>query len=191
MNYLLDIIVATFFGGFILLMIIKLSTDISASSYEMQSHQISQENAIETVKTLEFDLYKVGYKVTGEKIKIADSTTIKYFADIDNNDVIDSIKYYIGNESDLPNTTNPNDKPFYRKRNNNQAEMIGTVTTFNFAYFDSTGALLSYSDLANASEREKIRSIRALIGFEANEPYESVYQGVDFLRRISPKNLDI
>ena len=191
MNYLLDIIIATFFGGFILLMIIKLSTDISASSYEMQSHQISQENAIETVKTLEFDLYKVGYKVTGEKIKIADSTTIKYFADIDNNDVVDSIKYYIGNESDLPNTTNPNDKPFYRKRNNNPAEMIGTLTTFNFAYFDSTGAQLSYSDLANASEREKIRSIRALIGFETNEPYESVYQGVDFLRRISPKNLDI
>lgn len=191
MNYLLDIIFASFIGGFIILMIIKLSTDISASSYEMQSHQISQENAIETVKVLEFDLYKVGYKVAGEKIKIADSTTVKFLADIDNNDVIDSIKYYIGTESDLANTTNPNDKPLYRKRNNNQAEMIGTVTTFNLEYFDSTDTQLSYSNLLNASERAKIRSIRALIGFEANEPHNSVYQGVDFLRRISPKNLDI
>lgn len=172
-------------------MINKLNTDISVSSYEMQSHQISQTNAIETVKILEFDLYKIGYKVTGEKIKIADSTTITYFTDIDNNDVIDSLKYYIGNESELPSTLNPNDKPFYRKRNNNQAEIIGTVTTFNFEYFDSTGTQLSYNNLLNASEREKIRSIRALIGFEANDPYNSVYQGVDFLRIIRPKNLGI
>lgn len=191
MNYLLDIIVASFIGGFVILMIIKLNTDISAYSYEMQSQQRSQTDAIETVKILEFDLYKIGYKVTGEKIKMADSTAIKYFTDIDNNGVIDSIKYYIGNESDLPNSSNPNDKPFYRKRNNNQAEIIGTVTTFNLGYFDSTGTQLSYSNLSNSSEREKIRSIRALFSFEANEPHNSVYQGVNFLRIISPKNLDI
>jgi len=171
-------------------MMIQLNTTISSLSFETQSSQISQIDAIESGKILEFDLYKIGYKVQTEKIKIADSTTIKFLSDIDNDNTIDSIRYFTGNKSDLPNSPNPNDKPVYRKFNNNQPEMIGAATEFNFAYFDSSGTQLNYSSLSNVSGRKKIKSIRALIRFETAEPHNSVYQGVDFLRIIRPENLN-
>lgn len=171
-------------------MLIQLNTTISSLSYETMSSQISQTDAIESGKILEFDLYKIGYKVQTEKIKIADSTTIKFLSDIDNDNTLDSIRYFVGNKYDMSNTPNPNDIPFYRKVNNNQPEMIGAATEFNLAYFDSSGMQLNYGSLSNVAGRKKIRSIRTLIRFEAAEPQDSVYQGVDFLRIIRPKNLN-
>lgn len=190
MNYILDSLFSTVLGGFIIFMMVELNTNISASSFEMLSGQMAQANAVQSGEVLEYDLYKIGYRATGEKIVIADSTTIKFLSDIDNNSAMDSVRYYLGNKSELPYTTNPNDMPLYRKLNNNNAEMIGTTTSFSLTYFDSSGAQLKYQDLKNSTERRKIRSIKTSILFEATEPHNSAYQAVDFSRVIRPKNLN-
>jgi hypothetical protein len=189
MNSLIGTLGATVISGYLILMMIHFNTNVSSANFEILNSNISQEDAIETGKVLEFDLYKIGFKVTGEKIQIADSLEIKYFADFNNDDVIDSIRYYVGNTSELNHTSNPDDRPLYRKVNANPANAIGAATDFNFAYLDSTGSQISYASLSNASVREKIKSLRILVGIEAAEPVNSVYHGVDFFRIIRPKNL--
>ena len=50
MNYLLDTLWATVIGGFVILMMIRFNSDISTSSYEMLTGQISQTSAIEATE---------------------------------------------------------------------------------------------------------------------------------------------
>lgn len=190
MNHFLDAIFSIMIGGFIILMMLQFNMNLSTSSAEMLSSQIVQANGIETGKVLEYDLYKIGYKVTGEKIQIADSTVIRYLTDIDNNDVIDSVRYYVTDSTSLANTTNPRDMLLYRKLNTNTPEIVGAVTSFNLSYFDSTGAELSYINLQNSATRERIKSIRVVASFEAEEQFNSIYQGIDYFRIIRPKNLN-
>lgn len=190
MNSLIGTLGATIISGYIILMMIHFNENVSSANFEILNSNISQEDAIETGKILEFDLYKIGFKATGEKIQLADSLEIIFFSDFNNDDVLDSIRYYVGNTSELSHTSNPDDRPLYRKVNTNTVNAIGAVTDFNFAYFDSSGSQISYPSLSNSAVREKIKSIRILIGIEAAEPVNSVYHGVDFFRIIRPKNLN-
>jgi hypothetical protein len=191
MNHLLDALMSTIIGGFLLFLLIRFNGDMATNSYEMVSGQQSHQNAIATIRILDSDLYRIGHKVSGEKIKTADSTTLKYYSDLDNNGVVDSLLYYTGQVTALNSTTNPKDKPIYRKLNTNQPELIGAVIRFRLTYFDSTGTQLTYTNLTNATEREKIKTIRMQIGFESDTPQDSVYQGVDLIRTIRPKNLNL
>ena len=63
MASLLDTISATVISGFIILMMVRFNSDINQTSIDMLSAKISQSNAIETSEVIEYDLYKIGYKI--------------------------------------------------------------------------------------------------------------------------------
>ena len=69
MAYLLDILGASVIGGFIFLMIANSNARISNFSDELLISTITHYDAVESTEIIEFDLYKIGYGITGQKIK--------------------------------------------------------------------------------------------------------------------------
>ena len=120
------------------------------------------------------------------------SNRIEYYSDYDNNGTVDTVEFYLGTVANLSSTMNPNDKPIYKELNNDtsQTALSAIVTEFNLVYYDSIGTQLSYSSLSNSSTRNSIRSLRAVIKFEAIASGDTtLYQATDLVATIRPKNL--
>ena len=189
MSYLLDVLGATAIGGFVILLILEINIQMNSANNEMILTTYTQVSAVATSEIIRYDFYKIGYRITGDKIILADSAGLKYKTDIDNNGTEDSVYYYTGTTGDLSTTTNPNDMPLYRLLNNNSPNLMSVASTFNLTYYDSIGTILSYASLNTQANRNKIRSFKVNIMFESNDPIDGIYQGVDFQRIITPKNL--
>ncbi len=116
MGYLLDIIGSTIIAGMVVMVLLTVNINTTTSSSALLFTTIEQRKITAATELIQYDFYKIGYLVPGEKIAIADSNEIKFYADIDNDTEIDSVHYYVGYTTDLSYTTNPDDKPLYRQR---------------------------------------------------------------------------
>ena len=189
MSYLLDILGSTAIGTAIIFMVLQFNNRVSDSAGELLLSTITQREAITSAEIIQYDLYKMGYNVSGSSVSIADSNRIKFYSDLDNDGNKDSITYYLGSEKDLISTANPNDKPILRKQNSNNAYKVVNVTEFEISYFDSIGTKLKSAQLINQAVRDRIKTISVYIRSESAEPIDTVYQGIDWFRIIRPKNL--
>ncbi len=190
MGYLLDIVGSMIIATMVVMILLAVNINNTASSSVILFTTIEQRKITDASELIEYDFYKIGYRIPDEKISIADSNEIKFYSDIDDNDVVDTIHYYVGNTSDLSYTTNPDDKPLYRQRNNHDSLLTEIpVVDFNLSYFDSIGNSLDYSSLTNSAGRELIRSIKIKISVESDELYADEYRASEWKKKISPKNL--
>jgi hypothetical protein len=196
MGYLLDILGSVIIAGMVVLILLAVNINTTASSSAILFTTIEQRKITDVAELIQYDFYKLGYRISDEKISVADSNEIKFFTDIDNNDVVDSIHYYVGYTSDLSYTSNPNDKPLYRQRNyvdstNTPIELLTEipVVDFNLSYYDSIGNSLDYSALTNSAVRDLIKSIKIKIKVESDELYDDEYRASEWKKKISPKNL--
>jgi len=171
-------------------MIIGLNFYIESSSREIVNSNIAQSNITDVTSVIEFDFYKIGYRVPTNKIGVADSIQLVYYADFDDNGVTDSLNYYLGPTSELPNTPNPNDRLLYRVHNSEtpKSSNIGIVD-FKLVYYDSTGTKLNYAALTSQTIRNRIRSIEVYLKIESSTSVEGTYAGVEWKKNIRPKNL--
>jgi hypothetical protein len=190
MSSLLDIITATFIGAILILMIIGISFYIQNSAQEVNNANIAQMNVKEISEVLDYDLYKVGYRVSGSKILLADSTRLTFLSDIDNNGKVDTVRYLLGNPADLSSTPNPNDRILYRILNNEplRGSNLGVVD-FKFTYYDSSNIKINYSSLVSQTQRDRIKSIEYYIKVESLYPIEGYYPGAEIKKIVRPKNL--
>jgi hypothetical protein len=186
---LLDIIGASALGGVVILLVISLNLQMNSLSTEIILNNLSQSNTSVTTEIVKYDFYKIGYKVSGDKISLADSTEIKFFSDIDDNNTIDTVYYRFSSTNvDSGLTKNPN-KRLLRKENNNPSDTYALLDQFKISYYDSIGNLLSYSNLTSPIQRKKIRSIGLFMRHSAEAAINSVYQQTDWFTKIRPKNL--
>ncbi|MCF6268763.1 MAG: hypothetical protein L3J41_03540 [Melioribacteraceae bacterium] len=189
MASLLDVLGATVIAGFIILMIIQLNARMVTSSMDMLSGTITQSDAALSASIIEHYMYKIGHRATSNKISIADSNMIKFCGDIDNDSSVDTVTFYLDEENDFTDTDNPNDKGLYRIENNGAAVITSIVSKFELSYFDSIGTQLDFGSLGSQTVRDKIRSIKIFIEFEAAFSIDDFYQGVTWKRVIRPKNI--
>lgn len=191
MASLIDIVTAAVIGGAIVLMIIGLNFYIESSSRDIVNSGIAQSNISDVSLILEYDFYKIGYKVSSNKISLADSTGLRYRTDFDNDGVTDSLYYYLGPASELTSTPNPNDRMLYRVHNSEtpRSSNVGVVD-FKMTYYDSTGTKLNYASLASQTIRNRIRSIEVYLKIEASSSVEGSYAGAEWKKNIRPKNLN-
>lgn len=190
MSTLIDIITATFIGAILILMIIGITFYIENSSREITNANIAQMNVKEIAEVLDYDLYKIGYRVSGSKILVADSTRLVFQSDIDNNGKVDTLEYLLGSPNELISTPNPNDRILYRIVNNapKRGSNLGVVD-FKFIYYDSTNSPLNYASLISQTQRDRIRAIGYYIRVESVFPVEGYYPGAEIKKIIRPKNL--
>ena len=189
MAYLLDIIGAAILGGIVILMVIGINLQFTTTSSETFNSTLTQRDAVVSSQILEYDFYKVGYRISGEKIAIADSNEIKYYTDLNNDGTADTVHYYLGTTTGMSSTMNPIDKPLYRVLNSNPPYISSVVTEFKLAYLDAAGNQLNYGSLSSAIQRGNIRSIQTSLEFQSGYPIDGDYQAVMMERSVRPKNL--
>jgi hypothetical protein len=190
MAYLLDILGSVIIAGMVVMILLTININTSTSSSALLFTTIEQRKITAATELIQYDFYKIGYLIPGEKIAIADSNEIKFYSDIDNDTEIDSVHYYLGNTTDLTYTSNPNDKPLYRQRNWQDSLLAEIpVVDFNLSYYDSIGNSLDYSSLTNSAGRDLIKSIKIKITVESDEMYADEYRTSEWKKKISPKNL--
>ena len=111
MSYLLDIVGSMIIAAMVVMILLAVNINNTASSSVILFTTIEQRKITDASELIEYDFYKIGYRIPDEKIFVADSNEIKFYSDIDDNNVVDTIHYYVGNTSDLSYTSNPKNKP--------------------------------------------------------------------------------
>ncbi|GJQ32443.1 MAG: hypothetical protein HBSAPP04_12820 [Ignavibacteriaceae bacterium] len=183
MNAVLDLLGATVISAFVTLMLMNVNNNLSVTASEQYMNTNTQQNMVALSDMLHFDLKNTGYRVTDSiKIVRAESERITVRGDFDNNGVVDSVKYYLGQTSELSNTPNPNDKPLYRVLN--AATPVASnwgVTSMKFSYYDSLGNETTY--------RSKIRSFKIKLQIMSAFQYDGKYTYSSWEKLYKPRNL--
>jgi len=190
MSSWIDLVGSFIVSAFIILIVANINMVIASSASVILFSNIAQADISNTIDIIEHDFYKVGYRVSGEKISKAKKKEVTFALDIDDNGSEESLHYYLGEKSELSTTKNPSDRLLYRVLSNKTPEAISRDTDFKLTYYDSTGSKLSYTSLENSSARDKIKSITIYVKVESAEFVDSLYQGAEWKRKISPKNLN-
>ncbi|MAT57319.1 MAG: hypothetical protein K8F60_16175 [Melioribacteraceae bacterium] len=149
---LIDILGSTIIGGMLLMILLRLNDASVQNTYVYGGELMVQQNLVEVVRLLEHDFRKIGFCKDWEKIPdptesiiAADSNSISFLTDVDSDGVIDTMKYYTGNISELSGTPNPRDRMLYRVINNETP--VGTnlgVTQFQMIYYNALGNQISF-----------------------------------------------
>lgn len=146
---LIDILGSTIMGGLLLIILLRLNNTSTEKTTNYGGELSLQQNLVTIAQIMEYDLRKIGYcrnwtKFPDPKYSIVAATTnsIKFYADVDDNGIMDTISYYIGGL--LTSTPNPRDRFFYRKINSLPPAAINLgVTQFFIKYFDTYGDSLT------------------------------------------------
>lgn len=153
MSAILDIMGSTFIGGMILLLIIKLNLYSTSVSYSSDNELKLQQNAKTIAEILNYDLRKVGYNHTGTSMLLADSTHMKFYADIDapgttGHGVVDIVEYFVLDSTNASGTSNLRDVVLVRVVNGSDSitgPSLGLVK-LRFSYYDSSGVKTNVLD---------------------------------------------
>jgi type II secretory pathway component PulJ len=187
-NTIIDIIGAMFIGGLLLIILFRLNNSATSTLYNSTSELIVQQAMVSVVQVLESDFRKIGYckdwtKIPDQSKSIiyADSNSIKFLTDINNDGVVDSLYYYVGSTSELSNTPNTRDRLLYRVENKDlpYSSNVG-ITKFTLNYFDALGNAINESPVALPA---LISSIQIDVQVENTEAFDSVYT-VAFWRQL-------
>jgi hypothetical protein len=146
-SVIIDIAGSILIGAMLLGIILKLNTTASWSLYSNSGELNCQTNMTNMSMILENDFRKIDFcsdytniQDPANAILAADSTSIKFISDINQNGKMDTISYYLGPATELNSTANPRDKILYRIVNN--AAKMGSdagLTRFYLVYFNAMG----------------------------------------------------
>jgi hypothetical protein len=185
----LDVAGSFVIGALVILVFVNLNLTISASASENLSSRIMQGGLTSTVELIEHDLYKIGYRCSGNKIEVADSNQIKFYCDTDNDGVAEGINYFLGDVESLTETGNPNDCLLTREKNEEKPGASIPVVEFKLIYYDSLGQQIDYTLLSSQAERDKIRTLRIRMKCESADMIDNKYDAVEWEKTIKPKNI--
>ena len=189
---LIDILGSTIMGGLLLIIVLRLNNTASEKTTNYGGELSLQQNIVTIAQIMEYDFRKMGYCRDWQKfpdptksIVQATTTSIKFYADIDDNGSMDTISYYLGGL--LTSTPNPNDRYFYRAINSQPPAAINLgVTQFFMKYFDALGDTLNQP----IAEPSLINSYEINIQVETVYAYEENYSSAFWKQiRLLARNL--
>ena len=130
MGDMLDIISSTLIAWMLLLSVLKMNSTLSSTDSDTNVEVITQENATTIANTVAYDFYKIGYKAS-PGIIFADTSAITFLAQMDNDGIVDTIRYWLSSTVSTP-LVNPNWRTLYRIKNSEpiRGASLG-VTSFN------------------------------------------------------------
>lgn len=191
---ILDIIGSVIAGGILLLILARTNASAIENTYNDNSDLITQQNLSTVVLLLENDFRKIGYCENWtlvpdptKTILSADSTSIKFIGDVNNDGTVDTVYYYVGPTSELSGTPNPNDRILYRVVNGSVTKSGNMgITQFSLSYFDDFGNQISFPITTPGS----IAEIQITLQIQNTEAYNGQYV-TSYLRqiRLAARNL--
>jgi len=193
MSNMLDMVGSVLLFGILVLTIGRVQTGLNTAMYANSFTQITQRNAVQLAHQLEHDFAKIGYHATSEKIKAADSTSIKFRADLMNDGNVDDIEYRIGTKEEAAATMNVADFPLYRKDSNGEIMQLWGTTQFRMRYVN-----IDYQQLpmpVPSDSLSKIYAIWVTFVMEGREPagsaIDTTYYSITWQKLIYPRNMGL
>ena len=182
MNILLDIFASTIIGGLIALMLLNFNIFQSNTRFASNSELQLQQNAKTLAEIINHDLRKIGYDYDSTSIVQADSERVSFLSDIDRNGSTDVVSYFLGDTSEVTETTNPKDRILYRVVNSDtiKGPSLG-LTKAKFSYLNEF-----YTETTTLSD---IEYVRAELWIESIEPVGEEYLFTYWEMTINPRNL--
>ncbi len=147
LNTLIDILGSTIIGGILMLTLFRMQDRAIESTYDKNGELIAQTSLVSLVEVLERDFRKIGFCTDWKKIPVpsksiitADSSSISFLTDTDEDGNVDTLHYYLGGTAELSSTPHPNDQVLYRVVNSDppKGSNLG-VTQFDLIYFNVLG----------------------------------------------------
>ena len=147
MSTIIDIIASIIIGGMMIGIMLKLNGNAAQNVYLNSGEVVCQQNLVSQAQILETDFRRIGYcsdytniQDVSKSIISADTSSIKFVADLDQNGIMDTVYYYLGPASELNATLDPRDKILYRIVNS--AAKMGSdagITRFYMVYYNVNG----------------------------------------------------
>lgn len=173
---ILDIIGSVIMGGIVLTSLLNTNVNTVQNIYNYGGDVTVQKYLADVVDTIDSDFRKIGYSsilttvLDPTKVIIsADTSTIKFLSDVNNNGTIDTVYYYLGT------TNGQSNKVLYRITHDNVSNAVTVlfpgVTILYFAYYDSSGNKLS----CPVSSTVKIAKINISLQMQTAQPYNGAY----------------
>lgn len=193
-NVILDIIGSILIAGVLMMSIFRLQNSSTEDLYRGTGNLTAQTNLALVVKILESDFRRIGYCADWEKIPVpteailyADSISIKYLTDVDQNKVIDTMHYYFDPSKDISNTPNPRDRYLYRVVNSETPVDVNLgLTQFKMEFYNALGTKLNFP----IADPREIYSMQIDITVEDVAAYDEKYQTIFWRQiRMAARNL--
>jgi len=192
MSTMFDIVASSVLFGILILAVARMQGNLNSTLYQNTYNTTMQTTAVEIARQIEYDFTKVGYRVTGRKILVADSSKLRFCGALTYGGPVDTIEYFW---SEYPDTTTINelDRRLIRATTLGGpiSQRLG-VTEFRLSYFDTLNRLIP-TPVTGLAKLAAIRSIKAQIRFESFEPIpeadSSTYFAVNWEKIIYPRNL--
>lgn len=148
MDTVLDLIGAAIIAAIVMVGIANLNIYSSQIQFKSNSDLQLQMNAKTLADIMESDLRKIGYGYTGASpIITADPQEIKFYADIDSNNVVDTVSYLLSDSTAVSYTDNPSDRILYRVVNGDTSKgpSLG-ITNLKLSYLNILGNATAVAD---------------------------------------------
>ena len=181
----LDILGSFVIGGIVLVMIAGFSLRMNQSAQGFLTDTMTQREISTDAEDIDFYLYKIGYRKSGDKILNAEAAKIQYYSDYDNNGTMDTITYSAVNNTNGSITSTV---PVMLKINNSQFQVY-KVNSFYIVYFDSSGSIISSLKLQQQTNRNIIRSIKITAKFLSKEKVDDKFYLKEYKKIIRIKNI--
>jgi hypothetical protein len=187
MTSIIDLAGSTIIGATVIGALIGIMVLLSGSTQEITAEVNAQETMADFVKTVQWDLAKVGNRVSGAAVLVAEPDRMVFRGDIDNNGSIDTVAYVKTSKALRTKTENPNDFMLYRLvfkgAQCDTTRLNVGLTTFSVSYLDSTGGSTTNANL--------VRGFTIAAAVESPYASEGVYSGVSWQNTIYPRNLNV
>jgi hypothetical protein len=196
MNVILDIIGSTLFVGILIITILTINSNIVMGNYKSIATYEVQIQAAQLGRIMEYDVYKMGYKVQSDEILIAEDAHLKFKADLADNGTINTVEYLLGNA--ITTSVNPRDRQLTRIVDGSTLFISYNATKFKIMYYDSTMTKLPTP--LSAANMKKIRSVDVVLELETPDPveiirnagsnrFDTLYTGAYYEKLITARNL--
>jgi hypothetical protein len=195
MTVILDIAFAAVLLGMIILTVMNVNINMSQENWKGMAELHTQTETIQLARILEFDLYKVGYRVPvalRPAITVADSTHLRFRTNLaDKAGAVDVVEYGLGGI--VANSKNPRDMMLFRVENISKVYINYSVVQFKLSYYNEKDSLMPAP--VTGSALGDIRAIKVILRLESPEPFDTTWSGGNqyasamYQKVIYPRNL--
>lgn len=186
MSVMLDVIGAALLVGMLMLTILSVNMNMTLETYKSASEFHTQTEMIQLARIMEFDIYKMGYNVSKPCVIAADTSHLKFRANLqDIPGARDSVEYVLGTA--VTTSQNPRDKHLLRVENITHVSISYSVTRFVLTYYNARDSVIPTPIVGNMLD--SIRAIKVYLALESPQPFDSSYAGAFYEKIIYPRNL--
>ncbi|MBI4536293.1 MAG: hypothetical protein HY708_08440 [Ignavibacteriae bacterium] len=181
MHGMIDYLGSLIISGMVFLVLMGFYLTMGETAATQTFNSGIQEDLTSTTEILEYDLRKIGYRVSDSvKVTFAGPDKIVFRTDIDNNGSVDSIQFSMVTAMGPSGGSNP--YVVNRTVNGVTAKLTRMrVTNLNFTYYNAQGAVTSVL--------KDIISVKVSLAMENTVAYDGNFPKAYWERVIKPQNL--